>query len=70
MTTDLDIKKPLAVAAPRVDNPGRSEVTTDLGSKKPLAVAAPIVDDPGRSDFRTSVGDSGDDEEATQREGL
>ena len=61
MTTDLDIKKPLAVAAPRVDNPGRSEVTTDLGSK---------VDDPGRSDFRTSVGISGDDEEATQRKGL
>ena len=54
MTTDLDI-------APRVDNPGRSEVTTDLGSK---------VDDSGRSDFRTSVGISGDDEEATQRKGL
>ena len=70
MTTDLDIKKPLAVAAPIVDNPGWSEVTTDLGSKKPLAVAAPIVDDPGRSDFRTSVGISGDDEEATQRKGL
>ena len=69
MTTDLDIKKPLAVAASRVD-PGRSEVTTDLGSKKQLAVAAPIVDDPGRSDFRTSVGISGDDEEATQRKGL
>ena len=58
------------MAVTKVDDPGRSEVTPDLGSKKPLAVAVPRVDDPGRSDIRTSVSIPGDDEEATQREGL